>query len=133
MTDLKVINSGTDEPPATIEQMAAIEFKAASRLARMSKTKRTENLHAISMRVLQAACIACEFYARDKEEAIKMVAERYDIFGPALMELAKAADEARTLLEVIRTGEARLAVALAVVEGNTPPLDDGGGGESAVA
>jgi hypothetical protein len=133
MTDLKGINGGADGPTATIEQIAAMEFKGASRLARMSRAERVENLHAMSSRVYQAATIACELYTRDKEDVIKLVAESFDKFGPALMELADAANDARALLDVISSGEARLAVALAVVEGNTEPPPDDGGGETLAA
>ena len=37
---------------------------------------------------------------------------------PLLVELANAADDAKALLALIQSGEARLAVALAVVEGD---------------
>jgi hypothetical protein len=45
-------------------------------------------------------------------------------------ELANAADDAKALLAIIQSGEARLAVALAVVEGDPSPENDGGGEEA---
>jgi hypothetical protein len=50
---------------------------------------------------------------------------------PLLVELANAADDAKALLAIIQSGEARLAVALAVVEGDPSPENDGGGEEVA--
>jgi hypothetical protein len=47
-----------------------------------------------------------------------------------LVELANAADDAKALLAIIQSGEARLAVALAVIEGDPSPENDGGGEEA---
>ena len=41
------------------------------------------------------------------------------------MELAYSADDPRALFQIIRSGEARLAVALAVIEGDDPDPDGG--------
>ena len=49
---------------------------------------------------------------------------------PWLMELAHAAEDAQVLLNVLQSAEARLAVALAVVEGGEQS-DDGGDGAAA--
>jgi hypothetical protein len=46
------------------------------------------------------------------------------------MELANAAEDAQVLLNVLQSAEARLAVALAVVEGGEQS-DDGGDGAAA--
>ena len=46
------------------------------------------------------------------------------------MELAHAAEDAEVLLNVLQSAEARLAVALAVVEGDEQS-DDGGDGAAA--
>jgi NAD(P)H-hydrate repair Nnr-like enzyme with NAD(P)H-hydrate epimerase domain len=71
--------------------------------------------------VYSAAQIALAIVVKDKNELLKLVANRYETFGPALMELANASASAAALQEVIGSAEARLAVALAVIEG------DGGG------
>jgi hypothetical protein len=44
MTDIKSIDSGKDEPAATVAQFAATEFDAIPECARTSKAHRTENL-----------------------------------------------------------------------------------------
>ena len=67
--------------------------------------------------VFHANQIAAELYVRDKAEVVKMVEEKYDAFGPGPMELADAFLDAQVLIDSIRSGEARLAVALAIVEG----------------
>jgi hypothetical protein len=125
MTNLKVTH-GSKRPPATIEQIAAIEFMAIPELARMSKAQRKDNAKAMASRVWNAAAVAAEFVSLDKVELVKRVAEKPDYYGPMLMEFAYAADDARALLEVIQACETRLAVALAVVEGDEPPDPDDG-------
>jgi hypothetical protein len=67
---------------------------------------------------------------RNKAE-VKLVRDKYDTLGPLLLELDDIAGDARALLNIISTSEARLAVALAVVEGDDP--DDDGGGKTVAA
>jgi hypothetical protein len=123
----RIINGSADQPPATIEQMAALEFVAVKRLACMSKEQRTQKISNMATYAYQMVTIAMEFCIRDKADLVQLLREEYDTFGPALMSLAEAREDARALLDVISMGEARLAVALAVVEGDTePPPDDGG-------
>jgi hypothetical protein len=126
MTDLTVINGRTNEPAATVEQIAAFEFKAVTKIAKMSKQKRIENLRALADSVYKMSVIAAGLVTHDKDALVKLVAEKHDIFGPWLMEMNKAADQAQALVDIIKSGEIRLAVALAIVEGPEPPDDDGG-------
>jgi hypothetical protein len=138
MTEFRTIGGGADGPPATTEQIAAMEFEGVKRIARMSKQDRKQSLHAMADRVYKAVQIASDFLVLDKPEAIDLVRKNYDVFGPSLMELAYSADDARALFEIIRSGEVRLAVALAVIEGDDPDPDGGdeaddGGGETVAA
>jgi hypothetical protein len=64
------------------------------------------------------AVVAAEIISLNKDELIARVAEQYDVLGPCLMWLAHAGDDARVVLDIIRAAEARLAVALANVEGD---------------
>jgi hypothetical protein len=50
------------------------------------------------------------------------VVENYSTLRPLLMDFARAGDDAQVLLELIRSAESRMAVAM--VKGN-PPEDDG--------
>jgi hypothetical protein len=52
---MKVVNGGHDGPPATVAQMAAIEFPAAMEVARLPWASRTQSLFAMSTRAYQAA------------------------------------------------------------------------------
>jgi hypothetical protein len=113
---MKVVNGGHDGPPATVAQMAAIEFPAAMEVARLPWASRTQSLFAMSTRAYQAAGVICELLLRGKAEIVSMVAEDPDRFDGLLEELATAADDCRTLLEVISSGEARLAIVLAAIE-----------------
>jgi len=125
MTDLKAINGRDGGPPATVEQIAALEFKAVSRLAAMPERKRMENMQALAQHVYNAAVIAMDIVTHDKDALVKMVAEKHDEIGPWLMGLADAAGDARALRDIITSGETRLAVALAIVEGDDPDPPDG--------
>jgi hypothetical protein len=98
---MKVVNGGHDGPPATVAQMAAIEFPAAMEVARLPWASRTQSLFAMSTRAYQAAGVICELLLRGKAEIVSMVAEDPDRFDGLLEELATAADDCRTLLEVI--------------------------------
>jgi hypothetical protein len=115
---------------ATVEQLAAMQFGAIGRIARMPKAKRLKNLDDIAMNVRAFSLVAVEILVHDKAKLVELVAKDYDRFGPWLMELAHAAEDAEVLLNVLQSAEARLAVALAVVEGGGEP-DDGGEGAAA--
>jgi hypothetical protein len=54
----------------------------------------------------------------EKSELIQTVDKRYDTLGPALMAFAEAANDAETVRKLLTAAETRLAMALAVVEGN---------------
>jgi hypothetical protein len=115
---------------ATVEQLAAMEFGAIGRIARMPKAKRLKNLDDIAMNVREFSLVASEIIIHDKAKLVELVDQNYDRFGPWLMELANAAADAQVLLNVLQSAEARLAIALAVVEGGGEP-DDGGDGAAA--
>ena len=106
-----------DSPAATVTELAALEFGRVSDIASVTQEQRVEFLRAGATRVYQMAVLAAGFLAMDKAEAVKKVADQYDIFGPALMNFACAGNDARILLDLIKSAEVRLAVALAVVEG----------------
>jgi hypothetical protein len=126
----KVIEGSKRKKAATVEQIAAMQFGTVARIARMPKAKRRKNLDDIAMNVRAFSLVAVEILVHDKAKLVELVAKDYDRFGPWLMELAHAAEDAEVLLNVLQSAEARLAVALAVVEGGGEP-DDGGDGAAA--
>jgi hypothetical protein len=117
MTDLKIVPVKSAGKPLTIESLAAIKFKGAkSLLKQTTKEQRTDYLHSLALAVYQSAAIAGEQCIRDKAEVVQMARDNIDLFGPALMELKKASECAAQLLEIVRAGEIRLAVALAILK-----------------
>lgn len=72
--------------------------------------------------VYQAAQIALEIVTKDRGDLVSVVVENYSTLRPLLMDFARAGDDAQVLLELIRSAESRMAVAM--VKGN-PPEDDG--------
>jgi hypothetical protein len=84
----------------------------------MPKAKRQKNLSNLAKNVHACSLVAGEMLVYDKAALVEMVDKERDVFRPAaLMELEDAIGHAETLLEVLKAGRARLAVALAVVEG----------------
>jgi hypothetical protein len=125
---LTVVSDVGNQRAATVAGIAAMEFDGVKGFARMPQEKRNANVRGLATRAYHAALVASELCARDKADVIRLVREKYDTFGPALMELAEAAGDTAALLEVIRSGESRLMVALAVIEGEpdwVPPDERG--------
>ena len=113
-----------DKKAATVDKIAALQFGAVARIALMPKAKRQKNLNDIAMNVRAFSLVAVEFLGHDKAKLVELVDQNYDRFGPWLMELTHAAEDAEVLLNVLQSAKARLAIALAVVEGGGEP-DDG--------
>jgi hypothetical protein len=111
-------------PPATHAQIAAFEFKSIKALRAMDAKQRMQRGHELIESLRGFLVIAGEIVSDDKAELITKVRTQYHVFGELLMDLAHAADRARTVLETITAAEARLAVALANIE----PDDDEPGG-----
>jgi hypothetical protein len=95
-----------------------MEFAADERFRRMTQVQRLERTHDLADHVRVMAVIASEVLTMSKAELVAKLEREYESLGPALMELAKAKDKAEALLDVIKAAEARLAIALAVVEGD---------------
>ena len=62
--------------------------------------------------------IAAGLSVYDKDALVKHVAENHATVAPWLMQLHEAAKDARCIADTIEAAELRLAVALAVVEGD---------------
>jgi len=117
------MNGGADGPLATVEEMAAVGFRAEPRFANVPLVA----LRAMADNIYRRAVIAAVVCSFEKDALVEFVAEHPDTVGPWLMELADAALDAHALADTIGSAEARLAVALAVVEGDDDGPDDGGG------
>jgi len=102
--------------PATVKQIAAMQFTAPRAIRRHSKKERVELTSGLVEKVRLPAVIAVEIVAMTKKELVDLVAGDLEKWGPSLMEFAHARDDARALCEIIGNAEARLAVALATVE-----------------
>jgi len=103
---------------ATVVEIAALKFKAIKQIRAVSKKQRLKNAHSMIERLRPMAVLAGEIVAMDKAELISRVRDRYDEFGPFLMMFAEARQTVAAVREIIGAAEARLAVALANVEGD---------------
>jgi hypothetical protein len=102
--------------PATHTEVARLEFRALKQFRHLTKTERIKKIHDTVDRVRPMAVLASEILTKQKPELITLVDEQYDKFGPFLMALAHARNDAKALADVIGAGEVRLASALANVE-----------------
>jgi predicted ATPase with chaperone activity len=102
---------------ATVKQIAAMQFTAQRAFRRHSKKERVELTAGLAEKVKLPAVVAVEIIAMTKKELVDHVAGDLEKWGSSLMEFAKAHDDAKALCEIIGTAEARLAVAVATVEG----------------
>jgi hypothetical protein len=112
-------NSG---PPATQAEIAAFDFGPLH--VDSIKADRLKAANVCSNAIHAALVISLEIAALGKDELVARVREHYEAFGPGLIQLAHAADDARRAQELIMAAETRLAVALAVVEPNEDSPDD---------
>ncbi len=121
---LKSIQGARGKAPPTVAQMTAVEFKSVTRLVGMPQVDREKVVRSIIETVCQAAQIALEIVTKDGDDLLSVVVENYSKLRPLLIDFARAGDEAQVLLELIRSAESRMAVAM--VKGN-PPDGDGDG------
>lgn len=107
----------TKGKPATIAEMAQVEFRALKALRGLSHQDIAEKFGNVIEFLGPMTVAAAEVVALEKPELIAKVGDHYDVFGPLLMQLAEATKDAKLLVDVIQAAECRLAVALANVEG----------------
>jgi hypothetical protein len=119
---LRSIQGAKGKAPPTVAQIAAIEFKSVTLLADMPQVEREKVVRSIVKTVCLAAQIALEIVTKDRDDLLSVVFENYGKLRPLLIDFARAGDEAQVLLELIRSAESRMAVAM--VKGN-PSEDDG--------
>ena len=93
----------------------------------MPKEARDKRAYEIATTAYKWAQVALHIMTLDKEELVAKTRENYQVLGETLLASPDAEAAARDLLEIIQSGMARLAVAVAVVE--TDPNFDPDGGE----
>jgi hypothetical protein len=121
---LKSIQGAKGKGHPTVAQMTAVEFKSVTRIVALPQIDREKVVRSVIETVCHAAQIALEIVTKDRDDLLSVVAENYSELRPLLIDFARAGDEAQVLLELIRSAESLMAVAMA--KGN-PPEDDGGG------
>ena len=120
---MKSIQGAKGKGRLTVAQMTAVEFKSVTRIVALPQIDREKVVWSVIETVCHAAQIALEIVTKDRDDLLSVVAENYSELRPLLIDFARAGDEAQVLLELIRSAESRMAVAM--VKGN-PPEDDGG-------
>src|SRR6266508_1132774 len=114
---LSVIENNS--PPATHASIAALQFSDVKLFRNMTQAQRLKKSHDIADAVRPVAVLAAELLAIDKAELVAKVKTEYEVLGPMLMWLAHGAENARCMMNIIKSAEARLAIALANVEPDT--------------
>jgi hypothetical protein len=87
------------DAPATVEQIAAMEFQAVKELRALSQDERFERAAGMFDLLRPIANLPGEILADEKTELMAKVAERHDAHGPMLKRLALASDDARVFME----------------------------------
>lgn len=116
---LRTIGGGKGEA-ATVAQIAALEFGAARYINELSKAQRLKKVHALCDRVRPMAVLAAEALALQKAELVERVDADRDVFGTMFLEFAECVKDAEAICDILRSAEARMAVAFAIVEGDDP-------------
>jgi hypothetical protein len=98
-------------------ELAQIEFRALKFFRGLCQRDRIEKTNDIIDRMRSMAILGAEIAAMSKPELIAKVEKEYKTFGPFLRQLAHTTADAKAFLDVIRSAEGRLAIALANVEG----------------
>jgi hypothetical protein len=110
-TTLQAVPKGK---PVTHTEVA--QPRALKQFRNLSKTERIQKIHDTVDRIRPMAVLASELLTKEKPELIALVDEQYKKFGPFLMQLAHATNDAKALANVIGAAEVRLAAALANIE-----------------
>jgi hypothetical protein len=113
------------ERPATTAEIAAVEFDGA--VSRMTAGQRATAIADLLETISPLLPLAYEIGLASKDELVARVEREYEELGPRLMQLLRAREAAEIMHDMLDAAEARLAVALAVVEGP----EDGEDGEGA--
>ncbi len=118
-TNLKVVD-GAPEPKMTVGELAAFEFKGVREFKGLSEKQRKRRAWIKADHIYRMAQLALTIVAMEKEELVTCVRKNYDTMAPALADFTQAGICAETIREIIISAEMRLAVALAVIDGDEP-------------
>jgi len=102
-------------PDIATDHLGPINAAIVDELTALSAEQRIARLKAMSNRVFNAVAIGSFLMAKDTTMVVNLLLENPDRFGEARLELARALEEARSLLTVIDFAEHRLAAGLAQV------------------
>jgi len=103
--------------PANIVEVASVEFQGLKGFFTMPKAERLQNTDALIDQIRPMAILAVELLAFEKVELIAKVSSDCERWGPFLATLADAVDALKALQDIVSAAEARMAIALATIEG----------------
>ena len=108
--------------PATIGEIASVEFLGLKDFFTMSKDERFRDTEALIEQIRPMAILAVELLAFDKLDLIAKVSSDHR-WGPLLTALADTVDSLKALQEIVGAAEARMTIALANIEGANDPAE----------
>jgi hypothetical protein len=103
----------TECEPATIGQIASVEFQGLKDFFKMPKDERLQNINMLIEQIRPMAILAVEVLAFDKLDLIAKVSSDPDRWAPFLTGLADAVDAQEALKDIVSAAEARMVIALA--------------------
>ena len=107
--------------PATIGQIASVEFQGLKDLFKIPKSERLQNINTLIEQIRPMAILAVELLEFDKLDLIAKVLSDPDRWAPFLTGLADAVDAQEALKDILSAAEARMVIALANIEGVRDP------------
>jgi hypothetical protein len=110
-----------ESEPATIGEMASVEFQGLKDFFKMSRDERLRNIDVLVEQIRPAAILAVVLLEFDKLELIAKVSSDPDRWSVFLTALADAVDALEALKDTVCAAEARAAIALANIEGVRNP------------
>ena len=108
-------------PDIAADRLAACEVAAVDELGVMPAEQRIAKLRSMADGVFNAVAIGSFLMARDMTAVVDLLLENPRGFGDARLELAKAAEEARSFLLIIDVADRRLAAGLAAIANGLAP------------
>ena len=98
--------------PANDTEIAQVELRALKIVRNMSKDERLARTHELVEAVRPMTLIAGDVVAMTKAQLSKDVEDKGDHFGRMRLDIAKAKDDARAIVDLLSAAEARLTIAL---------------------
>jgi hypothetical protein len=109
-----------ESKPPTVSEIASVEFDALIGLVAVSRDDRLRDINALIEQIRAGTIVSFELLGFAKTELIAKASADWHQWASFLSALADTIDSLKALQEIVGAAEARMAVALANIEGDDP-------------